>query len=213
MTLLAVFSLNGCVTVVAPSGAVAPSKSTKKLYADVACDISGSVANDDQRREYVGPLETLCSTSLRGSRLTLYSFFHSPDQIAQVDVEDEDSTWPILKRKILEVEPNRKLQNTYFAPVLDRFIKDAKEHDDSPFVGLIFTDGQLFDKTETKAKAAELASLSNVKAIYMVPITYQPLELKRFMAPLGSKLILSTPDDKERGIADLNEVIKKAESN
>lgn len=190
----------------------AAQKPTPKVDLLVAVDTSGSVQQEG-RQKLFGVFDDAVDTVLpQQTRISFWGYDVNAHKVADMDSHKSRDLWSI-EDQIIATHTNSR--GTYPSVVLEKIVTAARQCADTKrsCACMILTDGEDADPKNTDRLMAALASMPNVKALWIEGVSTQNgfrSELERRFRPVfGNRLVLSSDHDAQTGLDRFRELIEK----
>jgi hypothetical protein len=169
---VACFSLFGVAGCSSQKELPASVRSQKRLLL-IAADRSGSMVEDDLKQARTTLMSIVNAGIKQDLNQETWIFTYGKtvkDKFGPVKITNRRQVRPVVADFVVGGDPEVG-KGTYYAPVLDKFRQIAKERSDTEVYGLLLTDGDSHDDKSAKKAAAELAKVSNFRAMLIGPVS------------------------------------------
>ena len=179
----------------------------------VGVDTSGSLEQGGRQQLFGIFDETVDTVMPQQTRISFWAYDVNAHKMADVESHKSRDLWPLEDEIIGTHHPDTR--GTYPSVVLEKMVVQAQQAGISNrrCACILLTDGEDYDKTNTDKCMSVLASMSNVKAVWIEGATTQNgfrSELERRFKPLfGDRLIISSNHDAEHGLSQFRDLIEK----
>lgn len=181
------------------------------LKVGIGCDISKSLT-PDEKRQYCGLMNNIVDQAFP-SNTSAYVWSYS-EVIAKLYEGKPRNARALRTAQTILVENSSGDWGTRQALVMREMqtVGQEAQRNDTPVAFILFTDGEDHWKDETRAMAAELAKLPNLKCVLVGPVDKEMrMATERTFAPLHEqgKLIVFSKADTRDGIERFRDIIHK----